>query len=404
VSLRSTTTVAFSALLRNRLRSLLTVLGVVIGVAAVLAMESLGQGATAFIGNTISGMGSNMLMVVPGAPSQRMGGGSQGVPLFTLADVEAVRRGARDVGLLATVNQRPYRVVAQGKNRNTLVTGASPDFLRIRLWDVARGRGLTEEDERQAAQVCLIGETVKGALFPAQDSLGKELLIHGVACRIVGELEDKGASSFGMDQDDCVFMPFSAFSRRLAGTERVGMLVAAARSADRIDDAKQQLTLVMRAQRRIQPGEDDDFSVRDPREVQAVLDQVTGVLTTFLLGVAAISLLVGGIGIMNIMLVSVTERTREIGVRLAVGARASDILSQFLVESVVLSALGGVVGIGVGLLGGWALARGLHLPFVVPLAAIPVSFGVSVLVGVVFGVVPARKASRLHPLAALRFE
>ena len=404
MSLRSTTSVAFSALLRNRLRSLLTVLGVVIGVAAVLTMESLGQGATAYIGNTISGMGSNMLMIVPGSPNQRMGGGASNAPLFTTADLEALRRGTRDVELLAAVSQRPLRIVAGGLNRNTVVNGASPEYLEIRLWGVSRGRKLTRDDERLGAQVCLIGATVTRSLFPGQDPLGQELRVHGVSCRVVGELEEKGASAFGMDMDDIVFMPFTTFTRRITGSDRLGLIVASARSPDRIDDAKEQLTNVMRARRRVLAGEDDDFAVRDPREVQAVLDQVTGVLTTFLLGVAGISLLVGGIGIMNIMLVSVTERTREIGVRLAVGARGSDILSQFLVEAVVLSAAGGVVGIGIGIAAGWGLSGVLNLPFVVPFAAIPVAFGVSVLVGVIFGVFPARKAAKLNPLAALRFE
>jgi putative ABC transport system permease protein len=404
MSLRSTTSVALSALMRNRLRSMLTVLGVVIGVAAVLTMESLGQGATAYIGNTISGMGSNMLMVVPGSPNQRMGGGASGAPLFTPADLEALRRGTHDVGLLAAVSQRPLRIVAGGLNRNTVVNGASPEYLEIRLWGVSRGRKLTRDDERLAAQVCLIGQSVKKALFLDADPLGQELRVHNVACRVVGELEPKGASAFGMDMDDIVFMPFSTFSRRISGSDRIGLIVASASAPDRIDDAKEQLTSVLRARRRILPGEDDDFAVRDPREVQAVLDQVTGVLTTFLLGVAGISLLVGGIGIMNIMLVSVTERTREIGVRLAVGARGSDILSQFLVEAMVLSAVGGVMGIGIGLLSAWGLAGVLHVPFVVPFAAIPLAFSVSVLVGVIFGIFPARKAARLNPLSALRFE
>jgi putative ABC transport system permease protein len=404
MSMRATASVAMSALLRNRLRSLLTVLGVVIGVAAVLTMESLGQGATAYIGSTISGMGSNMLMVVPGSPSQRMGGGAAGAPLFTQGDVEALSRGCRDVALLASVSQRPLRIVAGGLNRNSAVNGASPEYLEIRLWGVSRGRTLSREDERQGAQVCLIGHTITRTLFPGQDPVGRELLVHGVGCRVVGELEEKGSSAFGLDQDDVVFMPFTTFSRRISGSDRVGLIVASARSPDRIDDAKEQLEGVLRARRRILSGEDDDFAVRDPREVQAVLDQVTGVLTTFLLGVAGISLLVGGIGIMNIMLVSVTERTREIGVRLAVGARGLDILSQFLVEAMVLSAVGGVVGIALGLGGAWGLAKALHLPFIVPWAAVPVAFGVSVLVGVVFGVFPARKAARLNPLAALRFE
>jgi len=404
VNVAATTSLAFSALLRNRMRSALTMLGVIIGVAAVLMMESLGQGASALIGETISGMGSNMLMVVPGAPNQRMGGGAANAALFTASDLETIHRQARDVMLLSAVGQRPLRTVVGGLNRSTPVSGVSPDYLAIRSWSVARGRGLNADDERQAAQVCLIGQTVATALFPGRDALGGELRLHDLTCRVVGLLESKGASTFGMDQDDTVLMPFSTFTRRIAGTDRVGLIMAAAKSPDRIDDAKTQVTRILRERRRILPGDEDDFAVRDPREVQAVLDQVTGVLTTFLLGVAAISLLVGGIGIMNIMLVSVTERTREIGIRLAVGARGGDILSQFLIEAVVLSALGGLLGIGLGIGSAFGLSKLVHVPFIVPTAAVPVSFGVSVLVGVVFGVFPARKASRLRPLAALRFE
>ncbi|MBL8920948.1 MAG: ABC transporter permease [Myxococcaceae bacterium] len=402
---RATISLALAALLRNRMRSALTMLGVVIGVAAVLMMESLGKGATAYIEATIAGMGSNILMVVPGSAHGRTGGpSSSGAPLFGPADLEALRRGARDVGLVSPVSQRPLRTVAGGLNRSTPVSGVSPDFLLIRGWSVVQGRTLSADDERQAAQVCVVGHTIETALFSGSTALGKELRIHDVSCRVVGVLESKGASAFGMDQDDVIFMPFSTFSRRITGTDRIGLMMAAARSADRIDDAKAQITNVLRQRRHVLAGEEDDFSVRDPREVQAVLGQVTGMLTTFLLGVAGISLLVGGIGIMNIMLVSVTERTREIGIRLAVGARSADILSQFLVEAVVLSALGGMVGIGLGLLASVGLARAIQVPFVVPGGAVPIAFGVSVLVGVVFGVFPARKAARLNPLAALRFE
>ncbi len=403
MSLRSTTSLALGALLRNRLRSALTTLGVVIGVAAVLMMEALGQGATAFVGDTISGMGSNILMVVPGAPHQRMGGPSN-APLFVSADVEALRRGAHDLARLSPVSQRLLRTVAGALNRNTPVSGVGPEYLEIRSWSVTKGRALSRDDERQAAQTCVIGHTVETALFPNGEALGGEIRIHDVTCRVVGVLETKGASAFGMDQDDTLFMPFSTFTRRIAGTDRISVIMASAATQDRIDDAKEQATRVMRRQRRVLPGEEDDFAVRDPREIQAVLDQVTGVLTTFLLGVAGISLLVGGIGIMNIMLVSVTERTREVGIRLAVGARTQDILTQFLVEAVVLSAVGGLLGIVLGLAGAYGLAKAIAVPFIVPVVAIPIAFGVSVLVGVVFGVFPARKASRLHPLAALRFE
>ena len=403
MTVSSTASLAFTALLRNRLRSLLTMLGVVIGVGAVLMMQATGEGATAYIGDTISSMGSNLLMVIPGSPRRQMGGGMT-APLFTTADVEALRRRAHDLDQLAAVTTRPMRLVAGVNNRVVNVGGVSPEFLTIREWSVADGRTLTREDERQAAQVCVLGKTVRDALFPGAPALGQELRVHDMSCRVIGVLEAKGASAFGMDQDDVMYLPFSTFSRRILGTERVAFMMARAPSPDRIDDLKQQMETIMRERRRIMPGDEDDFAVRDPRELQAVLDQVTGVLTTFLLGVAGISLLVGGIGIMNIMLVSVTERTREIGVRLAVGARPGDILSQFLVEAMVLSAAGGLLGILFGLGGAVALSRGIHVPFVFPATSVPVAVGVSLLVGVVFGVFPARKAARLNPLAALRFE
>jgi putative ABC transport system permease protein len=228
--------------------------------------------------------------------------------------------------------------------------------------------------------------------------------VQNIACRVIGVLETKGASAFGLDQDDVIFMPFSSFSHRIMGNQRVGVIVASAVSKDRIDDAKEEMTSILRHRRHILPGEEDDFGVRDPREVQALLETVTRILSSLLAGVAAISLVVGGIGIMNIMLVSVTERTREIGVRLAVGARSGDVLLQFLVEATILSALGGVIGVCFGLGGAYGVARGIAVPYVIPAHAIPVAFGVSVLVGIVFGVFPARKAARLNPLAALRFE
>jgi putative ABC transport system permease protein len=321
-----------------------------------------------------------------------------------LSDIDALRRNAHDAELIATVSSRTLRTVVGGLNRNTPVSGASPEYLQIREWSVVQGRSLSSEDERQATQVCVIGHTVQAALFQGVDPLGKDMRIHDIGCRVVGVLEAKGSSAFGMDQDDLVLMPFTTFSRRIVGTDRVALIVASASTQDRIDDAKNQIQRLLRQRRHVLDGEEDDFAVRDPREIQAVLNQVTGILTTFLLGVAGISLLVGGIGIMNIMLVSVTERTREIGIRLAVGARGGDILSQFLVESVVLCALGGLVGIGLGLGGAFLLAHLLGVPFVFPLGAIPVAFGVALFVGIVFGAFPARKASRLNPLTALRFE
>jgi putative ABC transport system permease protein len=399
----ATAPLAVAALLRNRMRSLLTTLGIVIGVAAVLMMQAMGEGATAFVGEAISGLGTNMLILVPGS-ARGMGPPTAGVPLFTLPDVEAIRRQARSVDRVTPVNSRMFRTVAASHNRNVNVGGVTEEYFAIRQWGAAEGRLLSHEDTRRASPVCVVGQTVRYALFEGEHPVGQELRVRDLACRVVGVLEAKGSAAFGMDQDDVVFMPFTTFSRRVIGNDRVATIMASARSTDRIDDAKREIIEVLHQRRHILAGEDDDFAVRDPREMQAVLQTVTGMLTTLLAGVAAVSLLVGGIGIMNIMLVSVTERTREIGVRLAVGARAGDILTQFLVEAVILSALGGAIGVGAGLAGAYGVAHLIQVPFVVPRVAMPVAFGVSVLVGIIFGVVPARKASHLSPLAALRFE
>ena len=403
MKLGATTDLAFAALLRNKMRSLLTILGIVIGVAAVVMMQAMGGGATSYVGDAISGLGSNILVAVPGAGKLGTPQMTLGVPLFTMTDLEVIRRDAHDVAHIAAANSRSMRVVYGAQNRSTNVGGVTTEYFDIRDWRVVEGRPLSPEDDRQATLSCLVGQTVRDDLFSGQSPIDKEMRVHDIPCRVVGVLEAKGAA-FGGDQDDVVFMPYSTFSRRIIGNERVAILLASAVSADRMDDAKQEIISILRRRRHILPGDDDDFAVRDPREIQALLQTVTGMLTTLLAGVAAISLVVGGIGIMNIMLVSVTERTREIGIRLAVGARASDILTQFVVEATILSALGGLLGIGIGLLGAYGAARGIHIPFVLPVVATPIALGVSVLVGLVFGVFPARKASRLNPLAALRFE
>ena len=400
--LGATAGLAFSALVRNKMRSLLTMLGIVIGVGAVIMMQMMGRGATAYVGDAISGLGSNMLFIMPGI-SKGMNTATQGVPLFTTGDIDAIRREARDVALVSAAGGRPMRAVRGSNNRTTNAGGASPEYFQIRGWGVSSGRLLNFEDERQASLVCVVGQTIVDDLWNGENPVGQELRLRDLTCRVVGVMEAKG-STFGTDRDDVVFLPYSTFSRRVMGSDRVGFIIASAISPDRIDDANDEISRVLRRRRHIQQGEDDDFTVRDPRELEALLTSVTGMLTALLAGVAAVSLVVGGIGIMNIMLVSVTERTREIGVRLAIGARSSDILLQFLVEATTLSAVGGVLGIGLGFAGGWAIARGLEIPFVVPGFAAPIAFGVSLLVGIVFGVFPARKAAKLNPLAALRFE
>ncbi len=397
-----TLSLALSALLRNKLRSLLTMLGIVIGVAAVVLMQSMGRGATAYIAEAISGLGSNMLIVIPGSV-RGIQQSSLGAPLFTAADLDALRRQAHDVTLISAAGNQLKRVVVGPYHRTVPIAGVQPAYFAIRSWRTSSGRLTTSEDERQAASVCLIGQSVADALYPGLSPLGRELRIQQTTCRVVGVLEKKGAS-FGMDQDDVVFMPYSTFSRRLVGNDRIAALVVAVSSKDRIEDGKLQIASVLRRRRHVLPGDEDNFAVRDPREMQTLLQSVTGMLTTLLAGVAAVSLVVGGIGIMNIMLVSVTERTREIGVRLAVGARTSDVLMQFLVEATALSTVGGALGVGLGLVAAMGVARAIHEPFEMPGFAMLIAFGVSALVGITFGVVPARKAARLNPLTALRFE
>jgi len=401
--IRAAFSLAFAALLRQKSRSLLTMLGIVIGVAAVVMMQSMGGGATEYIGDTISGLGTNMLIVVPGAV-KGMQQSSLGAPLFTEGDLAAIRAQAHDVALLSATGNRITRLVAGPYNRTVSTTGVEATYFAIRSWSAATGRILSNEDDRQAASVCVIGQSVADALYPGRSAVGLELRIQKITCRVVGVLEPKGANAFGMDQDDVVFLPYSTFARRLAGNDRVAMMLVMATSPERIDLAKDQLTGILRRRRHITKDEEDNFAIRDPREMQVLLQSVTGMLTTLLAGIAAISLLVGGIGIMNIMLVSVTERTREIGVRLAIGARTSDVLTQFIIEATTLSAVGGAAGVALGLLGALGVARGIHVPFVVPGASVPIAFGISVLVGVTFGVIPARKAAHLNPLAALRHE
>lgn len=403
--MRITTTagLAVSALMRSKMRSLLTTLGVVIGVAAVIIMQSMGAGATALVTGELSGLGSNMLMMVPGA-TQGMGGPSRGAPLFSPRDLDAIHRECPAVRFVAPSNSRSVRVVAGEHNRSTNLLGTTPEYFDIRQWPTSMGRVLTEDDDRQAAKVCVIGETVRTELFGSVDPVGAELRVHETSCRVIGVLESKGASTFGQDQDDFVIMPASTYARRIMGDDKIGIVLLSAVSEERIDEAKAQVESLMRQRRRVLEGEEDDFTVRDMREIISLMSTVTGVLTSLLAGVAAVSLLVGGIGIMNIMLVSVTERTREIGIRLAVGARARDILSQFLVEAVVLSLLGGVIGFLVGAGGSYAASKVLDIPFTLPPQAAVLAVLVSAVVGVVFGVFPARKAAHLHPIEALRFE
>jgi putative ABC transport system permease protein len=398
----STLAMALREIRRNTLRSTLTTLGIVIGVAAVIALVTLGQGATDRVTADISQMGVNMLIVSPGA-MRRMGASVTAAPL-ELADARAIERELPTVRAVAPAASRPSLAVYGNLNWNTLITGATDSYFDVRRLALASGRAFSEAELQSGSPVCVLGETVRRELFSRLDPLGASIRIGRISCQVIGVLVAKGRSTFGMDQDDFLLLPLSAYQRRIAGTDDIGSILVSAISEHATSKAKSQIEVLMRERRRIAPSEPDDFSVQDMREIAETLKSVTGVLTALLTAVAAVSLLVGGIGIMNIMLVSVTERTREIGIRLAIGARGREVLLQFLVEAVVLSVFGGVLGMMVGLVGSYLASGKLGLPFRILPEVIAIAFGFSVCVGVAFGFFPAHKASKLNPIEALRHE
>ncbi|MBD3804309.1 MAG: ABC transporter permease [Thioclava sp.] len=397
-----TVRLALTAITRNALRSFLTVLGVVIGVAAVIAMVTVGQGSSEQVSANVESLGTSVLVLRPGA--QMMGPGARdNAPSFKLADVEALQDLTSLSAVAPTVSSSETAVYGNS-NRSTTITGTTSAYLEIGGWEIARGRSFSTAEDRSGANVCIIGETVRTALFGSTDPTGEKIRIKSISCEVIGLLVAKGAGSFGQDQDDLVIMPVRTVQRRLLGSQDVSsisMTVASGVSSERaISDIK----TLMRDRRRIAIGEEDDFSVNDMKELASMLNSVNSVLTGLLSSVAAVSLLVGGIGIMNIMLVSVTERTREIGIRLSVGAQASQVLMQFLVEAVVLSLLGGVIGILAGLGLAYVAAQIMAIPFSPSLDVIALAFGFSAVVGMVFGYFPARAAARLDPIEALYYQ
>jgi putative ABC transport system permease protein len=397
----NTILLALRAIRRNLLRSFLTVLGIVIGVAAVITMVTLGNGATRSVSDQIASMGSNMLIVMPG---QRFGPGSGGAPPFRAADVEAIRNQIASARWVAPVVNRGSAAVYQASNWSTVITGSNSDYFEAGNWKIAAGRGFTEAEERAGKAVCVIGATVQQKLFGGQNPVGSQVRIRQFACEVIGLLQGKGQSAMGSDQDDTIVMPLRTVQRRLTGNQNIGRVIVSVQPGISIDGVRQQVTLLMRERRNIGLNEDDDFQVLDTRQIAETLTSTTRILTMLLGAVAAVSLLVGGIGIMNIMLVSVTERTREIGIRLAIGALEREVLLQFLIEAVVLSALGGLVGIALATGMSIALAGMMKVPWLFDPAINLASFLFAAAIGVIFGFFPARRAAGLNPIDALRHE
>jgi putative ABC transport system permease protein len=400
--LLETIKLALQSIRRNTLRSFLTVLGVVIGVGAVIAMVTIGNGTTAKVTADLAKLGSNLLFVAPGQFGP--GRASTDARPFNARDVEAMRSQLGGVRAVAPVAQKTVRVVHGASSRNTLVTGTDNDYFVTQDWMLTAGRAFLDGEVRAGRAACIIGETVRQELFGRAGPLGRSIRLQSVSCEVIGLLEVKGQSSFGTDQDDVVLVPLRAFHRRIAGNTDIPRIYVSAR--DGVDTARVQADIerLLRERRNISRGEEDDFSVRDMKQIVEATAGATTMLTGLLGAVAAVSLVVGGIGIMNIMLVSVTERTREIGIRLAIGAVEGQVLLQFLVEAVILSLFGGLIGVVVGLaLAGFGTAQ-LEVPFLVEPAIILIAFGFSALVGIVFGYFPARRAARLDPIEALRRE
>jgi len=405
----ATLRVALRALARNKLRSFLTGLGVVIGVAAVIAMVAIGDGAKARVEATFAAMGSNMLIVVNGSSG---GGGAMGgfgsLPTLTWDDLKAIQTELTSVREAAPVLRTSAQILAEDLNWGTSVQGTTPEFFRVRSWGVATGSPLSQSDVDGGTKVALLGQTVVEKLFGANaNPVGQMIRVKNVPFTVVGVLEKKGQSPFGQDYDDIVVVPVSTFQQKLQGGLKnfiAGSIMVSAVSADATSRAQNQIRSLLRDRHRLTLDADDDFSIRNLSEVASAQAEGTRTLTTLLMAIAAVSLLVGGIGIMNIMLVSVTERTREIGVRMAVGARARDIQLQFLVEALTLSLAGGLIGVGFGLgIAGW-MARSFGWSMLIRPEVILLSVGFSALVGIGFGFYPALKASRLDPITALRFE
>ncbi len=401
----ATLRLALQALVRNKVRSLLTMLGIVIGVAAVITTVAIGAGARSSVQSSIAGLGANLIVVQPGSVTQ--GGvrtGFGGASSLTPADGMAIAQ-LPDVAAVSPLVTVRTQVVAGGNNWQTTVNGVAPTYTFIRDWPLAQGSFFTQNDVTASAKVAVLGQTVVSQLFPGGNSpIGQTAIVKGVPFTVIGVLAAKGQSGMGQDQDDTILIPYSSAMQRLTGLTTVNQLMVSAASADSIDVVQADVTKLLQIRHRIVPPESNDFQVRNLQSIAAAASSTGAVMEFLLAGVAAVSLIVGGIGIMNIMMVSVTERTREIGLRMAVGARSGTILQQFLAEAIVLSTIGGLIGVVLGVLGTSGVALLAKWPTTIPPVWIALSVGFSALVGIFFGYYPARKAANLNPIEALKFE
>jgi putative ABC transport system permease protein len=399
--------IAFRALARNKTRAALTMLGIIIGVSAVIVMVSIGQGAQASVQAQIESMGTNLLFVSAGAQNVggvRSGAGDTGTNTLTIDDLEAIRRETPSVALVSPVINSRSQLVVGNQNWSTSVQGVSEQFPDIRKWPVQSGDFFTETDVRVAARVIVIGQTIADNLFPGQDPLGQTVRVSNMPFRVVGVMARKGQDPQGRDQDDAAFAPYTSVQKKLLGNTRVQVAYVSAISADATYTAQSQITDLLRQRHKLDAGQPADFTVRNMSDVAEAASQTNSVMTMLLASIAGVSLLVGGIGIMNIMLVSVTERTREIGIRMAIGARSSAVRTQFLIESIVLSLTGGFAGIVLGVLVSVGVPTLLGWQTLVSTASIVGSVVFSAAVGIFFGYYPARKAAALDPIDALRYE
>ena len=389
---------------RNLMRSLLTMTGIVIGIASVIAMVNIAKGASASVTESVSKLGSRSLYIVPGQ-AKGMGGQSTVAKPFDMRDITVLKKSVFALEAVSGVENKSMTVMHGDKNYFTGIRGVQNDFLIIQDWKIAKGRGFTVSEQRSGQSVCLLGQTVVKKLFgEGENPVGRKVRLGNFSCTVVGVLAKKGANTFGMDQDDVVLVPLKMFQRRIGGTNKIHLIMASAKKGIALDEAIVQMRRILREQRHIGRDVEDDFSIFTMQALLSTITSISSMLTTMLGFVAAISLVVGGIGIMNIMLVSVTERTREIGIRLAIGATGDDILTQFLIEAIVLSVLGGIIGIALGLLLSVGVAKGMHIALIIDPMIVTVALVVSMGIGILFGFIPARKAARKNPIEALRYE